>query len=415
MRVGIFKEITWMALDSLRSHKMRSFLTLLGIMIGVMTVIAMVSVVQGINRSVMSELESIGSDLIIINKLEPGIQLGEPSEEIRQRKDLTFDDALAIEEECSLIDTIALQIPLDMFSTIPIKYQGVEVQDALILGMNEQWPQVLTVYFPEKGRFLSRSDVTHRARVCVLGAALAETLFPHMSALGKEIRIGPAKFTVVGILEERGSILGQSQDNFVGIPMTTLIKIFPHDLIYLEFIATPNKKGYLPEAMEQITNVLRKRRKVGFGKPNDFSISTMDSALELYNQITGAVYLVMILISSIGLLVGGIGVMNIMLVSVKERTREIGIRKAIGARSSDIMKQFLMEAIFVTGTGGILGILIGFGIAFLIKTATPLPATVTSWSVILGFSVSVSIGLFFGIFPAKKAASLDPITALRYE
>ncbi len=415
MKIGIFKEITWMALDSLRSHKMRSFLTLLGIMIGVMTVISMVSVVQGINRSVMSELESIGSDLIIINKLEPGIQLGEPSEEIRQRKDLTFDDARAIEEECSLIDTVALQIPLDMFSIIPIKYQGVEVQDAIILGMNEQWPQVLTVYFPEKGRFLSQPDMTHRAKVCVLGAALAETLFPHMSALGKEIRIGPAKFTVVGILEERGSILGQSQDNFVGIPMTTLTKIFPHNLIYLEFIATPNKEGYLPEAMEQIINVLRKRRKVGFGKPNDFSISTMDSALDLYNQITGAVYLVMILISSIGLLVGGIGVMNIMLVSVKERTREIGIRKAIGARSSDIMKQFLMEAIFVTGTGGVLGILIGFGIAFLIKSATPLPATVTSWSVILGFSVSVSIGLFFGIFPAKKAASLDPIISLRYE
>lgn len=415
MRVGIFKEITWMAFDSLRSHKMRSFLTLLGIMIGVMTVIAMVSVVQGINRSVMSELESIGSDLIIINKLEPGIQLGEPSEEIRQRKDLTFDDALAIEEECSLIDTVAVQLPLDLFTSVPIKYQGVEVQDAIILGMNEQWPQVLTVYLPEKGRFLSRSDVTHRAKVCVLGSALAETLFPHIAALGKEVRIGPVKFTVVGILEERGTILGQSQDNFVGIPMTTLTKVFPHDLLYLEFIATPNKDGYLPEAMEQITNVLRKRRKVGFGKPNDFSISTMDSALDLYNQITGAVYLVMILISSIGLLVGGIGVMNIMLVSVKERTREIGIRKAIGARSSDIMKQFLMEAIFVTGTGGILGILIGFGIAFLIKSATPLPATVTSWSVILGFSVSVSIGLFFGIFPAKKAASLDPITALRYE
>jgi len=415
MKVGILKEITWMALDSLRSHKMRSFLTLLGIMIGVMTVISMVSVVQGINRSVMSELESIGSDLIMINKLEPGIQIGEPSEEIRQRKDLTFDDALAIEEECSLIDTVALQIPLDFFSTIPIKYQSVEVQDAYILGMNEQWPQVLTVYLPEKGRFLSKPDVTHSAKVCVLGSALAETLFPHTAALEKEIRIGPAKFTVVGILEERGTILGQSQDNFVGIPMTTLTKVFPYDLLYLELIATPNKDGYLPEAMEQIINVLRKRRKVGFGKPNDFSVSTQDSALELYNQITGAVYLVMILISSIGLLVGGIGVMNIMLVSVKERTREIGIRKAIGARSSDILKQFLMEAIFVTGTGGVLGILIGFGISFLIKSATPLPTSVTSWSVLLGFSVSVSIGLFFGIFPAKKAASLDPITALRYE
>ena len=415
MRIGILKEITWMALDSLRTHKMRSFLTLLGIMIGVMTVISMVSVVQGINKSVMSELESIGSDLIIINKLEPGIQIGEPSEEIRQRKDLTFDDALAIEEECSLIDTVAVQLPLDVFTSIPIKYRNIESQDAIILGMNEQWPQVLTVYLPEKGRFLSKTDVTHRAKVCVLGSALAETLFPQTAAPGKEIRIGPEKFTVVGILEERGTILGQSQDNFVGIPVTTLMKVFPYDPIYLEFIATPNKDGFLPEAMEQIINVLRKRRKVGFGKPNDFSISTQDSAIDLYNQITGAVYLVMILISSIGLLVGGIGVMNIMLVSVKERTREIGIRKAIGARSSDILKQFLLEAIFVTGTGGVLGILIGVGIAFLIKSATPLPASVTSWSVLLGFSVSVSIGLFFGIFPAKKAANLDPIISLRYE
>lgn len=415
VRVGILQEITWMALDSLRSNKMRSFLTLLGIMIGVMTVISMVSVVQGINRSVMSELESIGSDLIIINKLEPGIQFGEPSEEIRQRKDLTFDDALAIEEECSLIDTVAVQLPLDVFTFTPIKYRNIESQDAIILGMNEQWPQVLTVYLPEKGRFLSKTDVTHSANVCVLGSALAETLFPQTAALGKEIRIGPEKFIVVGILEERGTILGQSQDNFVGIPVTTLMKVFPYDPIYLEFITTPNKSGYLHEAMEQIINVLRKIRRVEYGKPNDFSISTQDAALDLYNQITGAVYLVMILISSIGLLVGGIGVMNIMLVSVKERTREIGIRKAIGARSSDILKQFLMEAVFVTGTGGILGILIGFGIATLINSATPLPASVTSWSVILGFSVSVSIGLFFGIFPAKKAANLDPIISLRYE
>jgi len=415
MRVGILKEITRMALDSLRSHKMRSFLTLLGIMIGVMTVISMVSVVQGINKSVMSELESIGSDLIFISKLEQGIQMGEMSEEIRQRKDLTFEDALAIEEECSLINSVAVQIPLDVFTSIPIKYQNIESQDAIILGMNEQWPKVLTVYLPEKGRFLSKTDVTHRTKVCVLGSALAETIFPHTAALGKEIRIGPEKFKVVGVLEERGTIFGQSQDNFVGIPVTTLMKVFPYDLTFLEFIATPSKPGYLQEAMEQIINVMRKRRNVEFGKPIDFSISTQDSALDLYNQITGAVYLVMILISSIGLLVGGIGVMNIMLVSVKERTREIGIRKAIGARSSDILKQFLMEAIFVTGIGGILGILIGFGIAFLINSATPLPATVTSWSVILGFSVSVSIGLFFGIFPAKKAASLDPIISLRYE
>lgn len=415
MRVGILKEIFWMAMDSIRSHKMRSFLTLLGIMIGVMTVIAMVSVVQGINRSFMSELESVGSDLIIISKEEPGIQFGETSEEIRQRKDLTFDDALAVEEECSLVKAVAVQLVIDVFAPLSVKYQNIESQDAIIIGMNEQWPQVLTVYLPEKGRFLTKNDVQHNAQVCVLGSALAETLFPNTSALGKVIRIGPEKFTVVGILQERGSIFGQSQDNFIGIPVTTLMKIFPYDLANLEFIATPSKHGYIQDSIEQIINVLRKRRKVGFGEPNDFSVYTQDVMVDLYNQITGAVYLVMIIISSIGLLVGGIGVMNIMLVTVKERTREIGIRKAIGARSADIMKQFLMEAVFLTGTGGIFGILFGFAIAFLVKSTTPLPASVTLWSVALGFFVSVSVGLFFGIFPAQKASNLDPITALRYE
>ena len=415
MRVGILKEIFWMAIDSIRSHKMRSFLTLLGIMIGVTTVIAMVSVVQGINRSFMSELESVGSDLIIISKEEPGIQFGETSEEIRQRKDLTFDDALAVEEECSLVKAVAVQLVIDIFTPLSVKYQNTESQDAIILGMNEQWPQVLTVYLPEKGRFLTKNDVQHNAQVCVLGSALAETLFPNTSALSKVIRIGPEKFTVVGILQERGSIFGQSQDNFIGIPVTTLMKIFPYDLSNLEFIATPSKHGYIQDSIEQIINVLRKRRKVGFGEPNDFSVYTQDVMVDLYNQITGAVYLVMIIISSIGLLVGGIGVMNIMLVTVKERTREIGIRKAIGARSADIMKQFLMEAVFLTGTGGIFGILFGFAIAFLVKSTTPLPASVTLWSVALGFFVSVSVGLFFGIFPAQKASNLDPITALRYE
>ncbi|GAI97082.1 unnamed protein product, partial [marine sediment metagenome] len=216
-------------------------------------------------------------------------------------------------------------------------------------------------------------------------------------------------------LEKRGNIFGQSQDNLVGIPITTLMKYYPYHLSEIEITAVPKKHGYLEETIDQITNVLRKRRKVGFGKPNDFVISTQGTFVDLYNQITGAVYLVMIVISSIGLLVGGIGVMNIMLVAVKERTREIGIRKAIGARSADILKQFLIEAIFLTGTGGALGVIIGFAIAFLVRAATPLPASVTSWSIVLGLFVSISVGLFFGIFPARKAASLDPIVCLRYE
>ena len=415
MRIGILKEIFQMAFDSIKSHKLRSFLTLLGIMIGVTTVIGMVSIIQGLNRTFLSELESIGSDIIMVSKYEPGVHIGRSSEEIRQRKDFTFEDALAIENECSLVKAVAVDLVVNVFENIPIKYQNIKSQDSIIIGMNEKFPIVLSVYFPQKGRFISESDIIHRTKVCVLGSELTETLFPYTEALGKEIRIGPEKFTVIGLLEKRGSIFGQSQDNFIGIPITTLMKYFPYDLSGIEITATPKKHGYIQETMEQIINVLRKRRKVGFGKPNDFAIFTQDTIIDLYNQITGAVYLVMIVISSIGLLVGGIGVMNIMLVSVKERTREIGIRKAIGARSGDILKQFLIEAIFLTCVGGTSGIIIGFSIAFLVKVATPLPASVTLWSVLLGFFVSVSVGLFFGIFPAQKAAKLDPIVALRHE
>jgi putative ABC transport system permease protein len=415
MRSGILAEVGQMALDSLRGHKLRSFLTMLGIVIGVMTVIGMVSVIQGLNRSFLRELESVGSDLIIVAKFEPGIVFGRQSEEERQRKDLTFDDAMALRSESPRVKAVAVQLMVDLFPGLPVKFQSTKSEESLILGFNEQYPQVLSVYQPEKGRFLSESDVRHSAKVCVLGFDLAEILFPHTNPLGKEIRIGAEAFQVVGVLKKRGTMFGRSQDNFVGIPITTLMKYFPYTLERLEIIVTPKKHGYITETIEDITNILRRRRKVGFGKPNDFAVFTQDTIIGLYNQITGAAFLVMIVISSIGLLVGGIGVMNIMLVSVKERTREIGIRRAIGARSADILRQFLFEAVFLTGTGGILGILCGFLISLLVKAATPLPASVTAWSVILGFVVSVSVGLFFGIFPARKAARLDPIVSLRYE
>jgi putative ABC transport system permease protein len=415
MKSGIMGEILRMAFDSLKSHKLRSFLTMLGIVIGVMTVIGMVSIIQGLNRSFLRELESVGSDIIIVSKFEPGIQIGRASEEIRMRKDLTLDDAMAIEQESPYVRAVAVDLAVDFFANLPVKYENTKSEESIILGMNERFPQVLSVYLPEKGRFLSESDVRHSAKVCVLGSELAQILFAGINPMGKEIRIGPEQFQVVGVLQKRGSMFGQSRDNFVGIPITTLMKYYPYDLENLEVIVAPKKHEYLQETIEDITNILRKRRKVGFGKPNDFSVFTQDTMVGLYNQITGAAYLVMIAISSIGLVVGGIGVMNIMLVSVKERTREIGIRKALGARSSDILKQFLMEALFLTGSGGLLGIVIGFSIAFLVKAASGLPASVTPWSVITGFIVSVSVGLFFGIFPARKAARVDPIVSLRYE
>jgi putative ABC transport system permease protein len=310
---------------------------------------------------------------------------------------------------------VAVSLIADYFEEIPVKYQNIKSQDSFILGMNEKWPEVISIYLPKEGRSLTESDIAHRTKVCVLGSELAETLFPHTDPLQKEIRIGPIKFTVVGVLQKYGSILGQSQDNFVGIPITVLMKHFPYNLSEFEIIAIPRKQGYILEAMDEIINVLRRRRKVGFGKPNNFAIYTPDTLINLVNQFTGAFFLVIIAISSIALLVGGIGVMNIMLVSVKERTREIGIRKAVGARSSDILKQFMIEAIFLTGTGGVIGVIVGFAIALLVKAATPLPASVSLWSVVLGLFVSISVGLFFGIFPAQKAAKLDPIISLRYE
>jgi putative ABC transport system permease protein len=414
MRHGILKEIFAMAFDSLKTHKLRSFLTLLGIMIGVMTVIGMVSIIQGLNKSFLSELEAAGSDLIIIQKYE-AVQMGEMSEEMRKRKDLTWEDAKAIEQGAPLVKAVTANINSNIFDEIPVKYRNISSDNTLILGSNEKFSVVYNIYLPKEGRFLTESEITHSSRAAMLGFETAETLFPHTSAIGKEIRIGPEKFTVVGVLNKRGQMFGQSRDNFAAIPITTFMKYFDYDKSSLQIGAIPKTPGTIQETIDQIRNVLRQRRKVGFGKPDDFEVFTQESMLDLYNQITGAAYLVMVVISSIGLLVGGIGVMNIMLVSAKERTHEIGIRKALGALSKDIMKQFLIESMFLTGIGGILGTLIGFAVALIVRAATPLPAAVTPWSVFLGLFVSISVGLFFGIFPAQKAAKFDPIVALRYE
>lgn len=415
MRFQLAGEIFRMSIDSLRTNKLRSFLTILGVVIGVMTVIGMVSVIQGLNKSFLSELESAGSDLIMVQKNEP-VQMGEPSEEERNRKILTYDDALAIEEECPSIKAVAVSLSTGgIFSGLEIKYQTAKTDSAQLLGINDRWPQVYALYLPKEGRQITASEIAHKARVCVIGSELADALFPNVKPLGKEIRIGTEKFTVIGVFSKRGQMFGQSRDNFAAIPITALTKFFPYSKESLQITAIPVSHDKLIDAIDEVVNLLRRRRKVAFNEKNDFSVFTQDTLVNLYNQLTGAAYMVMIIISSIGLLVGGIGVMNIMLVSVKERTREIGIRKAIGARSGDIMKQFLFEAVVMTGSGGLLGVLAGAGIALIVRAATPLPATVSLWSVVLGLSVAFGVGLFFGIFPAQKAAKVDPIVSLRYE
>jgi len=414
MRSGITREIFGMAIDSIRTHKLRSFLTLLGIMIGVMTVIGMVSIIQGLNASFLRELQSAGSDLILIGKYDP-VRMGERTAEERRRKDISYADAMALERDCDLVKAVSVDMAPSFATAIEIKYQGRKSDGSFIIGVNDRFTTVFSLYAPKEGRFLTAAEIEHSARTCMLGFELAETLFPHQSPLGKTIRIGPENFTVIGVLNKRGQMFGQSRDNFVGIPITTLMKYYPYSLENIEIAAVPRKPGTINETIEQIRTALRVRRKVPPGEADDFTIYTQETMLDLYNQITGAAYLVMIVISSIGLLVGGIGVMNIMLVAAKERTREIGIRKALGAMSSDILRQFLIEAMFLTGTGGVLGTLVGFGVAMIVRAATPLPAAVTGWSVFLGLFVSISVGLFFGIFPAQKAARVDPIVSLRYE
>ncbi|MDI6848636.1 MAG: ABC transporter permease [Candidatus Saccharicenans sp.] len=413
-RTGLLQEILGMALESIRAHKMRSFLTTLGIVIGVMTVIAMVSVIQGLNKSIASEIERVGSSLVMIQKYEP-VRMGNLSEEERQRKNLTIEDAEAVRNEAPLVGALTIQLSPDLLKLPEVKYQNLKSENAIIFGTDDNFFKVYAIYLPSEGRGFTEAEIRHKARVCLLGSEVAEALFPHSRPVGKEIRIGGESFTVIGVLSKRGQMFGQSQDNIVLIPYTSLMKYFPYDMSSLQLTLTPRDPARVEETMEQVTNILRVRRKVPPDKANDFSIYTQETLLSLYNQITGAAFIVMIVISSIGLLVGGIGVMNIMLVAVKERTREIGIRKAIGARAGDIVQQFLLESVVLTGLGGMIGILVGFGIALIIGAATPLPAAVTWWSVLLGLSVSMAVGLFFGIFPAQKAARMDPIVCLRYE
>ncbi|HOE13795.1 MAG TPA: ABC transporter permease [Candidatus Saccharicenans sp.] len=414
VRTQLWLEIFSMSLDSIKTHKMRSFLTALGIVIGVMTVIGMVSVIEGLNASIAGEIERIGSNLIIIQKFEP-VMVGERTEEERQRKDLQIEDVEAIKEACPLVKSLTIQLTPDFMKLPEVKYQNIKSDNAIIYGTDESFNSVFAVYLPKEGRDFTEAEIRHSARVCLIGTEVADVLFPHMSPVGKEIKVGREKFTVIGVMSKRGQMFGQSQDNIVAIPYTALMKYFPYDPASLSITIVPREASQINETIEQVTNFLRLRRKVPPNKPNDFAIFTQESLLSLYNQITGAAFIVMIIVSSIGLLVGGIGVMNIMLVAVKERTREIGIRKAIGARSTDIVKQFLIEAVVLTGIGGIIGILAGVVIALIIKLATPLPAAVSWWSAAVGLAVSMAVGLFFGIFPAHKAARLDPIACLRYE
>lgn len=414
MNRELVKEIFKISVDSLKSHKMRSFLTVLGIMIGVMTLVAMVAVVDGLNKSFMKSLKSMGSDLIYIQRYEP-VRMGRMSEEERHRKPLTLEDALSIREKCPSVGKVTYLnyiSPMEIGDII-VKYRELEVKNPDYYGVNPDYWEVFENPI-EDGRFFTEEEMLHRLNVCVLGAEVVESLFPRTDPIGKEIYINGIKFKVVGTLEKKGRIFGQTQDKVVVIPFHTFKKLHPQtEDVFIA--AKPKSPELLDKAIEEIEELLRRRRGVPFLKPNNFGIFTQDTIATLYRQLTTGIYTAMIVIASIALFVGGIGVMNIMLVSVRERIREIGIRKAIGARNRDIMLQFLWESSILTGVGGVFGIILGWIISFFVKKFSPIPATVSLWSVLLGFFISVSVGLIFGVFPAQKAGSQSPIEALRYE
>ena len=403
---------------ALAAHKLRSSLTVLGIVIGVTTVIAMVSIIEGFNNNIIKNFQSFGATLVQFQKYDPRFGPGERDESQRQRKNLTYEDAEAMKRLCPSM----LAVSPERYTyagdgpSIDVHYEGKQATPDMLVGTTNDYP-IANNHFVGDGRFFSESDVQRSAATTVIGHSIAEALFPRTDPVGKAVTIAGRKYVVIGVMEKQGATMFESTDSHVYLPLTTFDSHFPQVKRDrgVNIATVPKKPEWVDRIIEEGTTVLRARRKVPFNKPNDFGIMTPDKLIGNFRAITGGITLAMLFISSIALLVGGVGVMNIMLVSVTERTREIGIRKAIGAVRRDIVQQFLVEAMTLSGTGGVIGIAIGLAIAAIVRAMEWLPTTTPLWSIVVGFVVSVSIGLFFGIYPAYKAARLDPVEALRYE
>jgi len=403
------KEGVSIAFEAIRTNKLRSFLTVLGVIIGITSIMAIISLIEGLNKSMKSQIAAIGSDVLYIRPFRPGAFVGGFPDSLRRRKWFKIEDAEAIRRQCPAVKAVA---PLN-FVDAQLRYRDSESRFTTVIGTTPDF-LVTNNWAIASGRFFTETEVEHRSTVCVLGKDQIEALFPHVNPIGKTIYIGGYPYTVIGQVEERGKFIGQSLDDIVIAPYSTLDKTLGPNL-RMVLNAKPQSPELLDTAIDQMTETLRRQRKVGYGQGDNFAIFTDQSLVDLYKQVTTGFYVVMVLISSIGLMVGGIGVMNIMLVSVTERTREIGVRKALGARRRDILWQFLVEAMTLTGTGGVLGILAGLGVGFLVHVLAKFSFAVPIWGMALGFFSSTIIGLFFGIYPAVKAAQLDPVDSLRWE
>jgi putative ABC transport system permease protein len=417
MRIADLKETVTMALDTLRTNKLRSGLTILGIVIGVMTVIVISSVVNGLNSRIEGLVESLGSNVLFVFRFPVFGQ--RPTTEMLTRKQMTYDDAVAMR---ALPHVVAVSPALQYTDNnapgrggvTAIKAGQNSMQNTIITGDTPQHKDVTDLNILE-GRFFNETDQERSAKVTVLGYDTAEELFPNQSALGKEVTVSGMLFTVVGVLDKQKQAFGggkNPQDNQAFFPVTTFHQMHPEQLDYWITLKYDDPKNRVA-VEDSLTELLRRRRKVANEKADNFAIFGTDTLTRLWNQITGGLFLLLFSLSSVALLVGGVGVMNIMLVSVTERTREIGIRKAIGATKQTILTQFTLEAITLCAVGGVIGLFVGSLIALGIKFVF-LSELSAVW-VAVGFISSCGIGLLFGIYPAWKAANLNPIEALRYE
>jgi putative ABC transport system permease protein len=413
-------EILLLALDSLRKNTLRSFLTVLGVVIGVATVIGMSSIISGLNDSIASQIADLGSNLIFVQRIPPTIG-GRLPPEVFSRKKLTMEDAKAIEQLprikaiAPVLQYFAINMDAKSFS---VRYRDKTAKNTIFVGATPDVAVVMNLRM-EAGRWINEADHTHSTNVVVLGHDTADTVFPaNVSPIDKEVEIEGQPFRVIGVLEKRKDALqggANPNDNVAEMPVGTFWRLHPEQKDFM-FAVKTNTQEDLPRAIDDIEALLRIRRGVPPNKDDDFAISTQDTFTDLWRQISGGIFTVMLAISSIALIVGGVGVMNIMLVSVTERTREIGVRKAIGATQRNILLQFLFEAMVLTALGGLLGVLVGWAIAVIIRTAAPfLPASVSLLWVGVGFATAVGTGMIFGLYPAYRAAILSPIEALRYE
>ena len=403
-----FFEAMKIALESLRVNRLRSVLTLLGVVIGVMTVITVIAFISGMNNFVAGEIFTLGADVFYITRIPEIIMDEDTWNEVRQRKNLNRDDADAVREYCSFCQALGVR----RGGGAMVKYGSEEIRSS-VRGISPDIPAILGQEL-ESGREITEYDVRQSRRVAVVGADIVENLYPFVDPLGKRILLNGRAFDIVGIGEALGPVLGNSRDNWVDIPISSHEKMYGSRGSVVIMIKAGGEEN-IEAAQDQARMVLRTRRHVAYNADDDFTMQTNDTFLDLWASISQTFFAVTVAIASISLVVGGIVVMNIMLVSVTERTREIGIRKAIGARRTDILMQFLVESATLTFVGGLIGVGVAALIATVVSRITGFPAAIEVWAVILGLAVSTGVGLFFGIWPAKKAAQLDPIAALRQE